>query len=548
MDLLTRKTSLGVLGLERCGAVHENLPPARLVEAAVRRREAMLAGNGAIVVRTGKRTGRSPKDRFIVEDELTRDRVAWGDANRPFSRERFSALLEKATAYLSVLEELWAVDAVAGADPRYGLNVRVVCEHAWQALFARQLFRRPGPEGLDSFEPDWTVLSVPGFLADPEEDGTNSETFVGVDFTRRVVLVCGTAYAGEIKKSIFSVLNFVLPVQFGVLPMHCSANVGEGGDVALFFGLSGTGKTTLAADPERRLIGDDEHGWSEDEPGRPGGVFNFEGGCYAKAIDLSPEKEPQIHRAVRFGTVLENVAVDRRTREVDFSDVRATENTRAAYPLEHIDGAVPEGRDGHPENVVFLTADAFGVLPPISLLTPEQAAYWFLSGYTSKLAGTEADMEEAVQPTFSACFGAPFLPLAPTRYALMLRKRLDAHGSRVWLVNTGWTGGPYGVGRRIDLVHTRAMVRAVLAGELRGSSTVEEPYFGLAVPSNVPGVPDKLLKPRSTWRNPNAYDARARELAVLFRANFARFEAEFEEAVSEVEPGILEANFDATAD
>jgi phosphoenolpyruvate carboxykinase (ATP) len=364
-----------------------------------------------------------------------------------------------------VLEELWAVDVIAGADSRYRLNVQVVCEHAWQALFARQLFRRPSPEELDRFEPDWTVLSVPGFLADPEEDGTNSEAFVGLDFTRKVVLICGTAYAGEIKKSIFGVLNFVLPTEYGVLPMHCSANVGEGGDVALFFGLSGTNKTTLSADPQRRLIGDDEHGWSD------GGVFNFEGGCYAKAINLSPEKEPQIHRAVRFGAVLENVAVDRRTREVDFSDIHTTENTRAAYPLEHIEGSVPEGRGGHPQDVVFLTADASGVLPPISALTPAQAAYWFLSGYTAKLAGTEADMEEAVQPTFSACFGAPFLPLVPTRYAAMLRERLDVHGSRVWLVNTGWTGGPYGIGRRIDLAHTRAMVRAALAGELRDLGT-----------------------------------------------------------------------------
>src|SRR5918993_1018639 len=460
MDVAVRKMTLERLGLVRYGAVHENLPPARLVEAAVRRREGRLAGNGALVAKTGKRTGRSPKDRFIVEDDLTRDKVDWGAVNKPFSTEAFEAILNKATSYLSNLEEFYVVDAYAGADPRYRLNVQIAAEYAWHALFARQLFRRPSREELEYFEPEWTVLSVPGFLAEPEEDGTGSETFVCIDFSRKVVLVAGTGYAGEIKKSIFSVMNFVLPIEHGVVPMHCSANVGERDDVALFFGLSGTGKTTLSADPERRLIGDDEHGWSDE------GIFNFEGGCYAKTIDLSEEKEPQIYNAIRFGSVLENVSVDRQRREADYSDDFITENTRAAYPLEYIEDSVPDGRGGHPEAVLFLSADAFGVLPPISELNPEQAAYYFLSGYTAKLAGTEADMESDVEATFSTCFGPPFLPLPATTYAEMLSASLEEHGTHCYLVNTGWTGGPYGTGSRIDINETRAMVRAAVTGKL----------------------------------------------------------------------------------
>ncbi len=431
------------------------------------------------------------------------------------------------------------MDAFAGADPRYRLDVQVVAEHAWHALFARQLFRRPSEDEIDSFEPDWTVLSVPGYLAEPEEDGTNSETFVGVDFSRRVVLICGTAYAGEIKKGIFGVLNFVLPTEYGVFPMHCSANVGEandgdGGDVALFFGLSGTGKTTLSADPLRRLIGDDEHGWSE---GEDGGVFNFEGGCYAKTIDLSPENEPQIYEALRFGAVLENVAVDRQSRKVDYSDRSATENTRAAYPLESVANHVPSGRGGHPEAVLFLTADAFGVLPPIASLTPDQAAYWFLSGYTAKLAGTEAEMEAEVEATFSTCFGAPFLPLPATTYAQMLSERLRSQGTRVYLLNTGWTGGPYGVGERISLPHTRAMARAAVSGRLEGVKTREEPFFGLRVPTSVPGVPTGVLDPRETWDDVDAYDAQARKLAELFRENFEGFESDVSQEVKNAGPG-----------
>src|ERR671927_834706 len=530
MDLTVRKMTLERYGVENVGAVHENLPPARLVEASVRRREGMVSGTGALVVKTGKRTGRSPKDRFIVENDVTRDAVDWGTGNKAFPSDAFGALLEKAAAYIENLEEIYVVDAYAGADPRYRINVHVVTEHAWQALFARQLFRRPSKEELDSFEPDWIVISVPGFLTDPEEDGTESETFVGIDFERKVVLICGTAYAGEIKKSIFTVLNFVLPTERDVLSMHCSANVGELGDVAIFFGLSGTGKTTLSADPERRLIGDDEHGWSDS------GVFNFEGGCYAKTIDLSAEKEPQIWDAIRFGAVLENVVMDRRTREVDYSDRVLTENTRVAYPLEYIAGAITEGRGVHPSAVLFLTADAFGVLPPISALTPSQAAYYFLSGYTAKLAGTEADMEADVEATFSTCFGAPFLPLPATTYSSMLSERLRDYGVRCYLINTGWSGGPYGIGSRIDIAATREMVRAVINGKLDGAETRMDPFFGLNVPVEVPGVPTELLDPRETWDDKDAYDQQARELACLFAENFKKFEDHVDEEVRKAGP------------
>jgi phosphoenolpyruvate carboxykinase (ATP) len=530
MDVEVRRLTLERLGLARYGAVHENLPPARLIEASVRRREGLLAENGALVAKTGKRTGRSPKDRFIVEDEVTRDKVAWGRVNKPFPPEAFEILLEKATGYLGSLEEFFVVDAYAGADPRYRLNVQVVTEYAWHALFARQLFRRPSPGELETFEPEWTVISLPGFLSDPEVDGTDSETFVGLDFSRKVILVGGTGYAGEIKKSIFTVLNFVLPTEHAVLPMHCSANVGERDDVALFFGLSGTGKTTLSADPQRRLIGDDEHGWSDD------GIFNFEGGCYAKTIDLSPEKEPQIYNAIRFGSVLENVIVNRQSREVDYEDPFLTENTRAAYPLEYIEDSVLSGIAGHPHAVLFLSADAFGVLPPISVLDPEQAAYYFLSGYTAKLAGTEAGMESEVEATFSTCFGAPFLPLPPNTYATMLSEKMREHGARCYLINTGWTGGPYGVGSRMDIAATRAMVRAAVEGKLDEAKTWEHPVFGLHVPEEVPGVPSRVLDPRDTWNDKGAYDKQARELARLFAENFKKFEDEMSGEVLKAGP------------
>lgn len=536
MDVAERKETLERFGLGHLGAVHENLPPARLVEAAVRRREGMISASGALAARTGKRTGRSPKDRFIVEDDITRDKIAWGAVNKPVSPEKFDRILRRAMAYMENLDEVYVVDAYAGADPRYRLNVQVITELAWHALFARQLFRCPPREELYGFEPEWTVISVPGFLTDPEEDGTESETFVALDFSRRLVLACGSGYAGEMKKGIFTVMNFVLPTEHGVLPMHCSANASaendgeEGNRVALYFGLSGTGKTTLSTDETRRIIGDDEHGWTDR------GVFNFEGGSYAKTINLSRENEPQIWDAIRFGAVLENVIVDRRTREVDYTDASLTENTRVAYPLEHIDDFVPSGRGSHPEAIFFLSADAFGVLPPISALTPEQAAYYFLSGYTAKLAGTEAEMESEVEATFSTCFGAPFLPLPATAYSTMLSEKMREHGTRCYLINTGWSGGPYGVGGRIDLAHTRSMVRAAIAGRLDGVETRKDPVFGLNVPVEVPGVPVEILNPRNTWREGDAYDEQANRLAALFRENFEQFEADVSEEVRNAGP------------
>ena len=536
MDVAARKETLEHFGLDQLGAVHENLPPARLVEAAVRRREGMISASGALAARTGKRTGRSPKDRFIVEDDATRDKIAWGAVNKPVSPEKFGRILERAMSYLENLDEVYVVDAYAGADPRYRLNVQVMTELAWHALFARQLFRRPPREDLADFEPEWTVISVPGFLTDPEVDGTESETFVALDFGRKLVLACGSGYAGEIKKSIFTVMNFVLPTEYGVLPMHCSANASadddgeEGSNVALYFGLSGTGKTTLSTDDTRRIIGDDEHGWTDR------GVFNFEGGSYAKTIDLSRENEPQIWEAIRFGAVLENVLVDRKTRAIDYTDASLTENTRVAYPLEHVEDFVPSSRGAHPEAIFFLSADAFGVLPPISALTPEQAAYYFLSGYTAKLAGTEAEMESEVEATFSMCFGAPFLPLPATTYATMLSDKLREHGTRAYLVNTGWSGGPYGTGERIGLAHTRAMVRAAIAGKLDGVETHPDSVFGLNVPVEVPGVPTEILDPRNTWQDGGAYDEQAKKLATLFRENFGEFEADVPEEVRNAGP------------
>ena len=530
MDTTVRKRALERLGLSDLKSVRENLSPARLVEESIRRGEARLSASGALVAETGERTGRSPTDRFIVENQATTDTVAWGAVNKPFASGDFGRIVDRAADHIKNLDELYVVDAHAGADPRYRLSVQVVTEWAWHALFARQLFRRPTPKELEDFEPEWTVISVPGFRTDPQRDGTDSETFIGLDFERKVVLVCASGYAGEMKKSIFTVLNFVLPVEHGVLPMHCSANVGEADDVALFFGLSGTGKTTVSTDQKRHLIGDDEHGWSED------GIFNFEGGSYAKTIDLSKEKEPQIYSAIRFGAVLENVVIDEDTREEIYPDASKTENTRVAYPLEYIDNSVPEGQTGHPTAIIFLTADAFGVLPPISILTPEQAEYYFLSGYTAKLAGTEAGMTAEVEATFSACFGAPFWPLPATRYSSMLSRKIRDHYVRCYMVNTGWSGGPYGVGERIDLSHTREMVRAAIAGKLDGVDTHPDPAFGLNVPESVPGVPNEILDPSETWDDREAYDEQAKKLAGLFRENFEKFEGEVEEGVRRAGP------------
>ncbi|HET9948370.1 MAG TPA: phosphoenolpyruvate carboxykinase (ATP), partial [Longimicrobiales bacterium] len=510
-------------GIRPSGRVERNAAPARLYEEALARKQAMFAHMGAIATITTPHTGRSPKDRFIVRDAATEESVDWGEVNVPLAPESFAALRADVARHLSE-RELFVQDARVGADEAHGVSVRVVTDSPWHALFAHNMFLRLGPAELDAFTPEWMVLHAPSLKADPGRHGTRTATAIVLSFATREVVICGTHYAGEIKKSIFSVLNHVLPER-DVLPMHCSANVGRNGDVALFFGLSGTGKTTLSADPERSLIGDDEHGWSEE------GVFNFEGGCYAKTISLSREGEPQIWQATqRFGTILENVVLDERTREIDFDNASVTENTRASYPIHYISNAVLSGRGGHPRNVVFLTADAFGVLPPIARLTPEQAAYHFLSGYTAKVAGTERGVTEP-SATFSACFGAPFLPRKPSVYAEMLGRRLRRHGATVWLVNTGWTGGPYGVGSRMRLEHTRAMVHAALEGRLAGCAYETDPVFGLQVPTAVPLVPAQVLRPRDTWQDGAAYDEAAAKLAGMFRKNFETFAADVPEAV-----------------
>ncbi len=504
-------------GLFRRERVHWNLRTGPLVEYAIRRGEGRLASNGALVAETGARTGRSPKDKFTVKDEATTQKVAWGAVNQPFEPAKCDALLDRVLEYLEE-RELFVQDLYAGADVQYRLPIRVVNELAWHNVFVRQLFVRPQGEDLKSHQPEFTVIAAPGFLADPKRDGTASDAFILVNFRRGLVLIGGTHYAGEMKKSIFGVMNFLLPGR-GVFPMHCSANVGKDGVTALFFGLSGTGKTTLSADPERRLIGDDEHGWS------PTGIFNFEGGCYAKCIKLSRENEPQIWNALRFGSVLENVVLDPETHEPNYDDDSITENTRAAYPVDFIEGAVIPGIGGHPKHVVFLTADAFGVLPPISRLTPEQAMYHFLSGYTAKVAGTEAGVGSEPQATFSTCFGSPFLPLAPKVYAEMLGARLREHKAQCWLVNTGWFGGRYGVGKRMNLPYTRAMVRAAVDGRLDRAEFVAEPAFGLSIPRACPEVPSDLLAPSNSWADQAAYAQQAAHLADLFAKNFEKFEA-----------------------
>lgn len=516
-------------GLTPRGTVRRNLSAAALYEETLRLGTGRLAAGGGLVTVTAPHTGRSPNDRFVVREPSSSATIDWGAVNVPISEESYALLKDDVRRWLNG-RDLYVRDARAGADPRYGINVRVISESPWHDLFARNMFLRLATGDEDGFAPDFVVYHAPSMQAEPERHGTNSGAFIVVHFGERVVLVGGTQYAGEIKKSIFASLNFLLPAR-GVLPMHCSANVGEGGDTALFFGLSGTGKTTLSTDPARCLIGDDEHGWSDQ------GVFNFEGGCYAKTIRLSPGGEPEIYRATGvFGTILENVIVDERTREIDYDSAEITENTRAAYPLHYIENAVRSGTGGHPENVVFLTADAFGVLPPIARLTPEQAMYHFLSGYTAKVAGTERGVTEP-RAVFSACFGAPFLPQHPSVYAKLLGEKLREHGAKVWLVNTGWSGGRYGVGSRMDLAHTRAMVDAALGGELDETPVSVDPVFGLRVPKLVRGVPDDVLWPRATWADAGAYDAAAAELANMFRGNFRAFEGQVEGGVREAGPG-----------
>jgi phosphoenolpyruvate carboxykinase (ATP) len=519
---------LSLEGIEATKAVHRNLSPAELVEAAVRRREGVLTADGAFVGYTEPHTGRSPNDKFVVREPGTEADIWWGNVNVPISPDHFQTLRQDVLDHLSQQEELFVRDVFAGADPAYRLGVRVVTPSAWHNLFVHNMFIEPEPAELQAFEPGFTVLHAPEYEADPERHGTRSGTFIILDFKTRTVLIGGTRYAGEIKKSIFSVLNFLLPRQ-GVLSMHCSANLGDSGDVALFFGLSGTGKTTLSADPKRALIGDDEHGWSER------GVFNFEGGNYAKVIRLSAAGEPLIYAASRrFGAILENVVLDE-AREPDFDSEELTENTRSSYPISFIEGAVPGGQAGHPRNVLFLTADAFGVMPPLARLTPDQAMYHFLSGYTAKVAGTERGVTEP-KATFSTCFGAPFLPLRPSVYADMLGERIARHDVRCWLVNTGWTGGAYGEGSRMKLAHTRAMIDAALSGQLDDVETRPDPIFGFRIPVTVPGVPDEVLVPRDTWRDPSAYDRQARELAGMFRENFKKFEDKVPEGVRRAGP------------
>jgi phosphoenolpyruvate carboxykinase (ATP) len=504
-------------GLEPEKDVHWNLSPARLYEESFARSEGQLAHMGAIAVGTAPHTGRSPNDKFVVRDPATEDTVAWGAVNQPMTPEHFAALREDVVAHLNA-RELFVRDARAGADEKHGINLRLVTDGPWYALFAYNMFLRPTPDELTQMVPQFTILHAPHMKAHPERHGTRGETVIVVNFTTNEILIAGTKYAGEIKKSIFTVMNHILPDQ-GVFPMHCSANIGKDGDVALFFGLSGTGKTTLSADAERGLVGDDEHGWTEY------GVFNFEGGCYAKTIHLSPAGEPEIFQATQmFGTILENVVLDPVTREIDFGDGSITENTRASYPIHYIPNAVLSGRGGLPRNVVFLTADAFGVMPPIARLTPEQAMYHFLSGYTAKLAGTERGVTEP-KATFSTCFGAPFMTRHPSVYAEMLGERIRSGGVHVWMVNTGWTGGPYGVGNRMGLGYTRAMVKAALSGQLDHVDTRTDPVFGFHVPTSVPGVPAKVLDPRGTWVDGEAYDAQASKLAGMFKEAFGKFEA-----------------------
>jgi phosphoenolpyruvate carboxykinase (ATP) len=504
------------LGLARVSNVHHNLSVAELYEHALRRGEGILGLDGQLVVETGKHTGRSPNDKFFVQEPGSETHIDWGKTNKPIAPAVFDRLLERVADYLAG-KDVYSLDTYVGADERYRLPIRIVTEYAWQSLFARDLFI-DAADGVDDFSPEFTVIDASLFDAEPARDGTASSTFILVNFARKLVLIGGTRYAGEIKKSVFTLMNYLMPLR-GVLSMHCSANAGADGDVAIFFGLSGTGKTTLSADPKRKLIGDDEHGWSSD------GVFNFEGGCYAKAIKLSASAEPEIWAAShRFGSVLENVVIDPVTRVLDLDSQAKTENTRVAYPINFIPNIIPGSKGGHPNTIIMLTADAFGVLPPISRLTKAQAMYHFLSGYTARVAGTERGVTEP-QATFSTCFGAPFMVHHPTVYAKLLGDRIAQHEVTCWLVNTGWTGGPYGVGHRMKIAYTRAMVNAAIEGRLNDVAYAKEPFFGLEIPQIVPDVPSEVLDPRLAWSDKAAYDVQAKKLAQLFQENFVRFES-----------------------
>ncbi|WP_127846768.1 phosphoenolpyruvate carboxykinase (ATP) [Psychroflexus aestuariivivens] len=509
--------------------IHYQLSPEELHKITIEKGQGKEVDSGALAINTGEFTGRSPKDRFIVKDEITKDEVWWSNINLPFDADKFDKLYDKVVNYLSD-KELFVRDAYACADDNYRLNIRHINEYSWSNMFAYNMFLRPTESELENFEPEWTVINAPGFMANPEIDGTRAHNFAILNFTKKIALIGGTGYTGEIKKGIFSALNFILPVMKNTLPMHCSANVGEDGDTAIFFGLSGTGKTTLSADPNRKLIGDDEHGWTNENT-----VFNFEGGCYAKVIDLTKEKEPDIFKAIKPGAILENVTIE--DGKVLFKDSTITQNTRVSYPIHHIDNIQPGSVGENPKNIFFLTADAFGVLPPISKLTPGQAAFHFISGYTAKVAGTEAGIDEPV-PSFSACFGAPFMPLHPTRYATMLSEKMKEAGVNVWLVNTGWTGGPYGTGHRMKLKYTRAMITAALKGELENVKYETHEVFGLSMPKTCPNVPNDVLNPKETWQDKSAYDTKAKQLAKSFQDNFEKFESYANKEIVEGAPSV----------
>ncbi|MCW5962167.1 MAG: phosphoenolpyruvate carboxykinase [Pyrinomonadaceae bacterium] len=513
-------------GINAPAVVYWNLSTDELYDEIKRKNEGVITKDGVVLVDTGEHTGRSANDKFTVKEPSSEDKVWWGAVNKEFSQEKFNAIKDKMMAHIDG-KEIYVRDTYAGADEKYQLPVRIINELAWHNLFAQNMFVRQTKS--EPFKPEFTVINIPSFKANPETDGTRSETFILVDFGQKLVLIGGTSYAGETKKSVFSLMNYLMP-QRGVMSMHCSANVGQKGDVAIFFGLSGTGKTTLSADPERALIGDDEHGWSDD------GVFNYEGGCYAKVIKLNPEAEPDIYRTTSMKrTVLENVVFDPETLEIDLDDASRTENTRASYPLESIPNIVESGHAGHPDNIIMLTADAFGVLPPVSKLTPEQAMYHFISGYTAKVAGTEKGVTEPTA-TFSTCFGAPFMVLHPSVYAELLAEKMNKHNATCWLVNTGWSGGPYGVGERMSIKHTRAMIRAILNGELSKQDTKMDAIFGVHVPVSCPDVPDEVLNPRNTWDDKEAYDAKAAHLANLFNENFKKFEDGVSDEVKNAAP------------
>ncbi len=524
------KNLLHAIGISSAGKIHYQLSPEELIKQTVERNEGRISERGALVINTGKFTGRSPKDKFIVKDRITEKAVDWNDINQPFEEKHFEGILKKMITWLNN-KEIWVRDCYACADPAFRLKIRILNEEPSGNLFAYNMFLRPEEKDLENFKADWSILHIPSFLADPETDGTRQGNFTLVSFSKKMILIGGSKYTGEVKKGVFSILNFILPHQKGILSMHCSASVGDKNDTALFFGLSGTGKTTLSADPSRKLIGDDEHGWTDNS------VFNFEGGCYAKTIDLNPEKEPDIYNAIRPGALVENVTFFKGTNKIDFSSKKITENTRVSYPISFIDHALIPSIGPLPKNIFLLTCDAYGILPPLSKLNTEQAMYQFISGYTAKIAGTEEGINEP-KPVFSACFGAPFLPLHPIEYADMLGKNIEKHQVNVWMVNTGWSGGSYGVGSRIKLSYTRALIAAALSGKLENVAYKPHPVFGIMMIQECPGVPSGILDPRNTWADKNEYDKKAKDLANLFIRNFEKFKAHASKAVLDAGPRV----------